>query len=124
MKKLLFGLILGLSAFTTACGGWSKPSSSSNNNKPDKSGAESNKNKGDKDVPVAELLVTNGFLYNEKREITAYDFIDESTVQDESDVVAGFVNIKEENEWDYRNNLCKYYRLICNKCRPSFSWCK
>ena len=95
MKKLLLGLILGLSVFTTACGGGSKPSSSSNNDKSDKPVAESNKNKGDKDAPVAELLVTNGFLYNEKREITAYDFIDESTVQDESDVVAGFINIKE-----------------------------
>mgnify|MGYP001686849750 CR=1 FL=1 len=58
MKKLLFCFILGLSVFTTACGGWSKPSSSSNNDKPI---AESNKNKGDKDAPVAELLVTNGF---------------------------------------------------------------
>ena len=95
MKKLLFGFILGLSVFTTSCGGGSKPSSSSNNDKSDKPVAESNKNKGDKDAPVAELLVTNGFLYNEKREITAYDFIDESTVQDESDVVAGFINIKE-----------------------------
>lgn len=95
IKKLLFCFILGLSVFTTACGGGSKPSSSSNNDKSDKPVAESNKNKGDKDAPIAELLVTNGFLYNEKREITAYDFIDESTVQDESDVVAGFINIKE-----------------------------
>lgn len=90
MKKFIFSFLIGTAIFSTACGGRNQSTNSSN-----KPTVESNKNKGDKDAPVAELLVSNGFLYNEKREITAYDFIDESTVQDESDVVAGFINIKE-----------------------------
>ena len=90
MKKFIFSLLVGTAILSTACGGKNQPTNSGN-----KPTVESNKNKGDKDAPIAELLVTNGFLYNEKREITAYDFINESTVQDESDVVAGFINIKE-----------------------------
>lgn len=94
MKKFIFSLLLGIAIFSTACGSKSQSTNSSNNDKPT---VESHKNKSDKDAPSAELLVSNGFLYNEKREITAYDFIDQSTVKDESDVVAGFINIKEGN---------------------------
>lgn len=108
MKKFIFSFIISISVLCAACGGKSSNTSSSNN-KPEQSSVEGKNNKNDKDAPVAELLIKNGFLYNEKREINAYDFIDEKSVQDESDVIAGFINVKEGEFINCKTFVSEYF---------------
>jgi hypothetical protein len=108
MKKFIFSFVISISVLCAACGGKSSNTSSSNN-KPEQSSVEGKNNKNDKDAPVAELLIKNGFLYNEKREINAYDFIDEKSVQDESDVIAGFINVKEGEFIDCKTFVSEYF---------------